>query len=287
MTNNSLRGLMCFLVVGMVSLSVIGRTPVVALAGGQAREADGHVGTLVVVGGGGTPEPVARHFVRLAGGKSARIVVLPQASSRQDRGVSSARMFKALGAEALIVALENPRRARVQIDAATAIWFSGGSQAALYEALDKAGLVKVIQQRHAAGLVIGGTSAGAAVMSSVMIPRSPETPGLVAGNTPAIPGLGLAPELIIDQHFVRRKRMNRLVGIVIDHPGRIGVGIGEATAIVVNGRRFRVMGKNSVVVIDSRGAKIGRAGRGERQSVRGLQLHVFRDGQEFRFPKKG
>ncbi|MED5400583.1 MAG: hypothetical protein VX669_09325, partial [Planctomycetota bacterium] len=104
---------MCFLVVGMVSLSVIGRTPVVALAGGQAREADGHVGTLVVVGGGGTPEPVARHFVRLAGGKSARIVVLPQASSRQDRGVSSARMFKALGAEALIVALENPRRARV------------------------------------------------------------------------------------------------------------------------------------------------------------------------------
>ena len=156
----------------------------------------------------------------------------------------------------------------------------------MHAALDKAGLVEVIQQRHAAGLVIGGTSAGAAVMSSVMIPRSPESPGLVAGNTPAIPGLGLVPELIIDQHFVRRKRMNRLVGVVIDHPGLIGVGIGESTAIIVSGRRFRVMGKNSVVVIDSRGAKSGRTDRGERQSVRGLQLHVFRDGQEFRFPKK-
>ncbi|HAA50395.1 MAG TPA: cyanophycinase [Planctomycetaceae bacterium] len=274
------------LTVGVVSLWNIGRTPVAVWAGGEGKRPGGHGGTLVVVGGGGIPAPVASHFVGLAGGKSARIMVLPQASSRRDRGVSSVKMFKALGAQAQVVSLEDSQRAKGQIEAATAIWFPGGSQAALHAALDKAGLVEVIQQRHAAGLVIGGTSAGAAVMSSVMIPRSPESPGLVAGNTPAIPGLGLVPELIIDQHFVRRKRMNRLVGVVIDHPGLIGVGIGESTAIIVRGRRFRVMGKNSVVVIDSRGAKSGGADRGERQSVRGLQLHVFRDGQEFRFPKK-
>ena len=213
--------------------------------------------------------------------------MLPQASSRPDRGASSVKMFNALGGRSFIVDLKEPRVARERIDGATAVWFPGGSQSSLYAALDKAGLVNVIRQRHARGLVVGGTSAGAAVMSAIMISRTPETPGLRAGNTPSSRGLGLAPGLIIDQHFVRRKRMNRLVGIVLDQPGRIGVGIGEATAIIVKGRHFRVMGKNSVVVIDSRGAKIGRAGRSERQSVRGLQLHVFRDGQEFRFPKKG
>ena len=80
--------------------------------------------------------------------------------------------------------------------------------------------------------------------------------------------------------------MNRLVGIVLDQPGRIGVGIGEATAIIVKGRHFRVMGKNSVVVVDPRRARIGRTTPGELQSAGGLQLHVLKAGQEFRFSKE-
>ena len=243
-------------------------------------------GPLVIVGGGGTPEPVGRHFVKLSGGKQARIAVLPQASSRPDRGASSVKMFNSLGGRSFIVDLEDRRRARERIESATAVWFPGGSQSALYEALEKAGLVVLIRRRHARGMVVGGTSAGAAVMSAVMISRSPETPALRTGNTPSASGLGLAPGLIIDQHFIRRRRMNRLVGIVLDQRGRIGVGIGEATAIIVSGGRFRVMGKNSVIVVDPREARIDRPAAGEIQSAEGLRRHVLKAGQEFRFQKE-
>ena len=243
-------------------------------------------GPLVIVGGGGTPIAVRQHFVKLAGGKAAHIAVLPQASSREDRGQTSVKMFSELGTKVFIVELKNPKAARARLDEATAIWFSGGSQAALYAALEKAGIVKYIRDRHAQGLPIAGTSAGAAVMSAVMISRSPETPALRTGNTPSASGLGLAPGLIIDQHFIRRRRMNRLVGIVLDQRGRIGVGIGEATAIIVSGGRFRVMGKNSVIVVDPREARIDRPAAGEIQSAEGLRLHVLKAGQEFRFQKE-
>ena len=241
---------------------------------------------MVIVGGGGTPLEVRQHFVKLAGGKAARIAVLPQASSREDRGQSSVKMFSELGAKVFIVELKNPEAARTRLKEATAIWFPGGSQTALYDDLKKAGLVKYIRDRHAQGLPIAGTSAGAAVMSAVMIPAMPDNPALRSGNTPTIPGLGLAPGLIIDQHFIVRRRMNRLLSAVIDHPDLLGVGIGETTAIIVRGKRFTVMGENSVIVIDSRAAKLAKPEKGKLQSAIGLRLHALKTGQEFLFGDK-
>ena len=238
-------------------------------------------GPLVIVGGGGMPLAVRQYFVKLAGGKAARIAVLPQASAREDRGVFSKKMFSELGAKVFIVELKNPKAARARLDEATAIWFPGGSQAVLFEALEKAGLVKYIRARHARGLPIGGTSAGAAVMSTVMIPAMPEKPGLRTGNTPTTLGLGLVPGLIIDQHFIARRRMNRLLSAVLDHPEHIGVGIGEATAIIVRGNHFTVMGKNSVIVIDPRAAKLARPAKVKLQSATGLKLHVLKAGDGF------
>ncbi len=241
------------------------------------------LGPLVMVGGGGTPLVVRQHFVKLAGGKAARIAVLPQASSREDRGQSSVKMFSELGAKVFIVELKNPEAARTRLKGATAIWFPGGSQTVLYDDLKKSGLVKYIRDRHAQGLPIAGTSAGAAVMSAVMIPAMPEKPALRAGNTPTTPGLGLAPELIIDQHFIARRRMNRLLSAVLDHPNKIGVGIGEATAIVVHGDKFTVRGKGSVVVIDARKSRISKGKPGGLQSGIGIGLYVFKAGQTFQF----
>ena len=103
------------------------------------------------------------------------------------------------------------------------------------------------------------------------------------GNTPITRGLGLAPQLIIDQHFVARHRMDRLMSAVLDHPDRIGVGIGEATAIVVHDGKFTVRGKGSVVVIDARKARISKGKLGSLQSGIGIGLYVFKAGQTFQF----
>ena len=241
-------------------------------------------GTLVIVGGGGMPETVRKHFVELAGGKQARIAVLPQASSRPNRGEASVEVYSKLGAgEVYSVSLDDPKKARTLISRATAIWFPGGSQAQLYQELNKANLVDFIRDRHRAGIPCAGTSAGAAIMSEVMIPNAPKKPGLTKGNTPTTRGLGLAPQLIIDQHFVARHRMDRLLSAVLDHPDRIGVGIGEATAIVVLNGKFTVMGEGSVTVIDARKATIPNGKSGSRQSGLGVALHVFKAGQTFRF----
>ena len=91
---------------------------------------------MVIVGGGGTPLAVLQHFVKLAGGNDARIAVLPQASSRENRGESSVGIFSKLGAKVFIVEIMNSKTARARLDEATAIWFPGGSQAVLYEALE-------------------------------------------------------------------------------------------------------------------------------------------------------
>ncbi len=230
------------------------------------------------------PETVRKHFVELAGGKKARIAVLPQASNRPNRGEASVEVYSKLGAgEVYSVSLDDPKKARTLISKATAIWFPGGSQAQLYEALDKAGLVDLVRAQHQAGIPCAGTSAGAAIMSEVMIPNAPEKPGLIKGNTPITRGLGLAPQLIIDQHFVARHRMDRLLSAILDYPDRIGVGIGEATAIVVRDGKFTVMGKGSVVVIDARKATILKNKPGSLQSGLGVALHVFKAGQTFRF----
>ncbi|MDG2214078.1 MAG: cyanophycinase [Verrucomicrobiota bacterium] len=244
----------------------------------------GESGALVIVGGGGTPEMVRKHFVELAGGKKARIAVLPQASSRPNRGEASVEVYSKLGAgEVYNVTLDDPKKAQAQINKATAIWFPGGSQAQLYKALDKAGLVDFVRGRHRAGIPFAGTSAGAAIMSEVMIPNAPEKPGLIGGNTPITKGLSLVPELIVDQHFIARHRMDRLLSAVMDHPDRIGVGIGEATAIVVRGGNFTVMGKGSVVVMDARKAKISDGKAGKLQSGVHLSLNILKAGQTFQF----
>lgn len=244
--------------------------------------AAGKDGALVIVGGGGTPDDVVRTMVELAGGTDAKIIIAPQASKTSD-GSGSVEMFRSIGAKnAHILDLKDREDAVAKLSDADLLWFPGGQQSLLVDSLQAADLTDLIRQRHAHGIVIGGTSAGAAAMSAVMIPTAPKKQMLIAGNTPTTEGLGLAPEWIIDQHFVRRSRMNRLLGAVLDHPDRVGVGIGEQTAIVCNDTRLTVMGKGSVIVIDARAAT-GVGGKpGAIQSAQGIRMHVLKDGDQFR-----
>jgi cyanophycinase len=126
-----------------------------------------------------------------------------------------------------------------------------------------------IRRRHAAGALVGGMSDGAAAMPALMI-KGGETEDLTAiksGGTEIGAGLGFWPEVITDQHFVKRQRFARLVSAVLDKPAFPGIAIDEETAILVSGDSFEIFGKGSVIVIDARRAKVWQ-GRERRGAIR-------------------
>jgi cyanophycinase len=152
---------------------------------------------------------------------------------------------------------------------------------------------RAIHARYRAGAVVGGTSAGAAVMSGQMITGDERRPG---GSRPAsggdaawmtidrenvvvAPGLGLLPTAIVDQHFLRRRRHNRLVSLVLERPERLGVGIDESTAIEVGpDGRWTVRGASTAVVYDARGAQVTGSGP---LGAAGVRMHLLPAGAVF------
>jgi cyanophycinase len=242
-------------------------------------------GHLLLVGGGPIPDSIRRRFVELAGGAgNARIVVFPMASEDPEAGVGAIQEFEALGARAERIVLD---RAAASTDAAahrlvgvTGIWFGGGDQSRQTAALQGTPVEAAIHQRYREGAVVGGTSAGAAVASTPMITGDEKRPGgsrppkdpsdsssafltIARDNIVTKDGFDLLPGAIVDQHFVRRRRHNRLISLVLEHPELIGVGIDESTALEVDpDGTWRVLGESVAVIYDARHAFITPPGAG-------------------------
>jgi cyanophycinase len=235
-------------------------------------------GAIVAVGGGGTTDAIIERTLELAGGRSAVVVVLPQSSAVANAGDSSVKMWLAAGAkEARKVDFADPG-AKAALEAATLIWMPGGDQNRFMKAIEGTGLDDVIRARHKAGAVVGGTSAGAAVLSGRMITGEADLTALTAGKTELAKGLGLWTDGIFDQHFLKRQRNNRLLSAVLDHPGTIGIGIDEATAAIVRDGRLEVVGRSAVVVFDGRTAKVEKTAPGGIPGATGLVTSVLREG---------
>jgi cyanophycinase len=223
----------------------------ILLASVLAALAETRRGTLVIVGGGATPTGLHRKLLDLGGGTNANVLVIPLASPSSD-GAKSVEAFHRAGAGRVSVLTTNDHKtAAASVGAAQVIWFPGGSQSQLMTGLKKLDVVEAIRERFARGAVVAGTSAGAAVMSKTMITGNPE-----GRDTNAVPpmaeGLGLWPEVIVDQHFVKRGRQPRLLAAVRVHPELVGVGIDEATAVIARDGAFEVIGDSSVTVVDWR-----------------------------------
>jgi cyanophycinase len=206
-------------------------------------------GALVIVGGGLLPDAVCQRFVELAGGSKGRLVIIPTASARADRtgAARSYHLWKAQGLASVSVLhtrdasqANDPAFVR-PLREATAVWLEGGDQERLANAYRGTAVERELRRLLARGGVIGGTSAGAAVMSTVMI---------TGGNPQARvgTGFGLLPDVVIDQHFQNRKRQQRLLGVLARHRDCLGVGIDEQTALVVSGHTFTVVGNAHVQV---------------------------------------
>ena len=258
-------------------------------------------GTLFIIGGGDRPESLMRRFIDLAGKSGGgKIVIFPMASSEPaETGSRLAAEFKGLGArEAEYFALTREQALAEEsvrlLEGAGAVFFSGGDQSRQMDILRGTPIHRRLLELYQEGCVMGGTSAGAAVMSEIMITgderrkveEGHEFETLEAGNIVTVEGLGFLKTAIIDQHFATRKRHNRLISLMAEHPGLLGVGIDEETAAVVGpDDRFEVIGNRNVVVYDASRAEVMIA-PSKAVGFRGMKMHVLLPGDRFDLRKR-
>ena len=200
---------------------------------------------LVIVGGGKAPVSILKKFVELAG-KEPKLVVIPTASENIDEARLKKR-WNDLGVKHITILHTRNREVASQEDFvkplkdATGVWFGGGKQSRIAAAYVGTLVEKEIYQLLKRGGVVGGSSAGAAIQTKVMIAGS-------EGSKPKIStGLDLLPKSIVDQHFLARNRLARLSNAVKKHPELIGYGIDESTALVLNEGKLSVLGSSYVL----------------------------------------
>ncbi|PZP36660.1 MAG: cyanophycinase [Roseateles depolymerans] len=235
-------------------------------------------GTTLLIGGAvqRDNEAVWQRVVDEAGGVGSRIAVFATAATEPKR--ISAQIVAALArrgavAEAIPVA---PRLKRVdlaqtlndpaliaRVESAQGVFFSGGAQELIVDTLQPGGMptemLQAIRRLHQAGGLVAGSSAGAAVMSRMMFRDAMDNllvmKGLIRHGHEVDRGLGfVAPELFVDQHFLRRGRIGRLLPAMQRLGFRLGLGVDEDTAAVVKGRRIEIVGTGGAVLVDLRDA---------------------------------
>jgi cyanophycinase len=265
--------------------------------GAAAQPTPSPRGHLLIVGGGPKTDTVFRRFVDLAGGPGrARIVIFPMASSDSGEADLEARLQR-LGAEGHTPLFQqaDTEAAVAQIGHPTGIFFDGGDQVRLADILRGTKVEAALHRLYDDGAVISGTSAGAAVMTTPMITGDEKRPGgdrppkkgspeefmtIARDNIVTAVGFGFLPGAIVDQHFIRRRRLNRLISLVLEHPDLIGAGIDEMTALEVdpNGM-WRVLGDSAVVIFDARHARI--APPGQTLGATDVSMHVLPSGSTY------
>jgi cyanophycinase len=224
---------------------------------------------------------------RLNGG---RLVIATVAShAREGYFESYQKAFEPLGVTDLVELYVEERSeslgpAAAILDGAAGVFFSGGDQLRISSQIGDTPVERRIRELHQAGGVIAGTSAGASVMSETMLVKGASAESYRIGELHMAPGLGLVRDVIIDQHFAERGRYGRLLGAVAHNPRLLGIGIDEDTAIVVEGRRFKVIGSGAAYVVDGENAthsNIAEARSERALSMFDVRMHVLSSGDAF------
>ena len=251
-------------------------------------------GKLLIVGGAQTTE-IVKKFVELAGGPNAKIIVIPNAGSNPVKWSKvQVQEFKELGAEAdyLMFTREtaDDEANLEKMDWANAVFFLGGDQSDLTRDMLGTKLLDKVFDIFNNGGVVGGSSAGAAVMSEVMITgnellHNDSTGSFITiekNNIETKQGFGFLKTAIIDQHFLKRKRHNRTIAAVIEHPNLLGVAIDESTSIIVYpDDTFEVYGSYQVLVYDPTNGKNIREDKKGNLGISDMKLHVLISGDKF------
>ncbi len=258
-----------------------------------AQSSKGH---LVIIGGGDKTQYILQKIVDLAGGPQAKIIVIPNASSEPEESAKyNVEEFINLGCKNVRYILFNREAANKDslveiLTGATGIFFSGGDQSYLTRDMLGTKLLEKVYEIYDNGGVISGTSAGAAVMSKIMITgnelinkdSSDIFISIQKGNVEVKEGFGLIKTAFIDQHFIKRKRLNRSISIVLENPELLGIGIDESTSIVVYpDETFEVLGENQVMIFDATNCRNIKLDKNGNLGAENIRMHLLINGDKF------
>ena len=234
---------------------------------------------------------ILKRFVQLCGGTEADIVVIPTASRLADTGERYEQLFAQLGAgRATSMDFDTRRDAEepnrlARLEQATGIFFTGGNQLRIATMLGGTPVAKRIRTLNARGVHVGGTSAGASILSEHMIAFGKEGGSPTAGSVRLAPGLGLTNRFVIDQHFRERDRLGRLLAALAYNPFAVGIGLDEDTAAFIRpDNTLEVEGSGTVTVVDASDlqfSSMDQAGEDAPVCLLGLKVHILIAGATF------
>jgi cyanophycinase len=249
---------------------------------------------LLIIGGAEDKDgdsQILREFLRRAGGTKARIVIMTAATELpREVGENYIRVFERLGAEDVRIIDTETRddasssTALEAISKATGVFFTGGDQARITSILKDTEIDAAIHKRFSEGIIVAGTSAGAAVMPDVMIVDGDSETNPRIEIVDMGPGLGFLPGVVIDQHFSQRGRLGRLISALAQQPAVLGFGIDENTAMVVTDNQIEVIGEGSVTIVDETEVihnNVDEILKDEALAICGARLHILPHGYKF------
>ncbi|MEO0987370.1 MAG: cyanophycinase [Cyanobacteria bacterium J06639_14] len=237
-------------------------------------------------------------FFDSAGGTQATIGIVPCASQEPSVvGDRYRRIFTQMGAQDVhVLDIRRPHECDESswlglLESCTGIFLSGGDQVRLFNFIHSSTFIRMIKERLQMGtLVLAGTSAGAAVMGEKMISggSSGESPN--RSLVDLMDGLGIIPELLVDQHFHNRNRMARLMSAIAAHPDKLGIGLDEDTCAAFKGDGiFQVIGKGTVTIIDPgelTHTNYRFSDVTSPLSLHDLRVHVLNDGDQYDYKRR-
>ncbi len=229
-------------------------------------------------------------FVQLAGGREAKIAIVPTASSIESAGERYKALFLGLGASEVQVVYLADRAdadggAPIELlQDATGIFLTGGNQMRLSSIVGGTRAMHIVLQRNAEGAIVAGTSAGASILSSHMVAFGASGPTPRQRMATTVAGFGLIPDVIVDQHFRQRDRIGRLLSLVAANPALLGMGIDEDTAVLFDhDGSVEVVGRNSITIVDGSHmySDIFQVKGHGNITISGAMLHVLTPGRRF------
>ena len=255
-------------------------------------------GHLLVIGGAEdkyNERRILRKFLELAGGDKAEVLIVPVASDYpefaadvytqafRNLGIANPRVLRATSRQDVFHA--NPDEL---LDGVSGVFITGGDQMRLVSILGGTDFAsKLRRMARETDIVIAGTSAGAAGMSTSMIVRGESVSHPRKDSVRLSPGLGFLKNIIIDQHFTERGRISRLITAVSYNPYNLGIGIDENTAIILDPNGvMEVFGQGSVTIVDGSDISYNEIAEVEEHdafSVCGVKLHILRDGLVYQY----